>query len=140
MTEASKDAPYVPDTVPIRRQVRPLLVDRTTCATFAHSANANYSMISINLDSLIGTETPVGGRLLLASTSGPDGRMLKTRCLGVPTRKCGVVSLVKARDLRKGKALWCAGCQWEQKRIAATHTPVGAEFVAARKRHAKRSA
>jgi len=93
----------------------------------------------MNLDALIGTETPVGGRLLLASASSPRGRMFKTRCLGVPTRKCGIVSLVPARDLRNGKALWCAGCRWEQKRIAATHTPVGAEFVAARRRHAKRS-
>ena len=90
----------------------------------------------MNLDALIGTGTPVGGRLLLGSSSSKQGKVYKTRCVGVPTRKCGVVSLVKARDLRKSKALWCAGCRWEQRRIENAHTPVGAEFVAARKRHA----
>lgn len=90
----------------------------------------------MDLDSLVGTESPIGGRLLLDVVRGHRrGRMYKAKCLGVPTRKCGIVSLVPARDLRKGKALWCAGCRWEQKRIASTHTPVGAEFVAARKRH-----
>lgn len=92
----------------------------------------------MNLDALIGTGTPIGGRLLLGVVRGlRRGRMYKAKCLGLPTRKCGVVSLVPARDLRKGKALWCAGCRWEQRRIANTHTPVGAEFVAARRRRAR---
>lgn len=92
----------------------------------------------MNLDALIGTETPIGGRLILARATGKHGKMYKTKCVGLPGEPCGFMNVVAGRVLLAGKCLWCVGCTQRKKRVASTHTPVASEFLAARKRHGKR--
>lgn len=89
----------------------------------------------MNLDSLIGTGTPVGGRLILERIESTDGKLYKTKCVGLPGETCGYTNIIAGRVLLAGRCLWCVSCTQRKKRVASEHTPVGAEFVAARRRH-----
>lgn len=94
----------------------------------------------MNLDALIGTGTPIGGRLILERVDSHHGKLYKTKCVGLPDEPCGFTNVVAGRVLSAGKCLWCVGCTQRKKRVALMHTPVGAEFVAARRRKARQAA
>lgn len=96
---------------------------------------APVSGADVSLDALIGTDKPIGGRLILERVESKHGALYKTKCVGLPGEPCGFTNIVAGRVLLAGRCLWCVGCTQRKKRVASTHTPVGAEFVAARRRH-----
>lgn len=93
----------------------------------------------MDLDALIGTGTPVGGRLVLARVDHREGPMYRTRCVGLAGRPCGFEAVIAGRLLRAGKRLRCINCAQTLRRWLVS-TPTGAEFAARRKRRARRIA
>jgi len=88
----------------------------------------------MTLDALIGTNTPIGSRLVLRREPSKGGALYRVRCLGLPGEPCGFENTVAGRVLAAGKCLLCVGCTQRKRRLTVAHTPVGAEFAAARRR------
>lgn len=90
----------------------------------------------VNLDSLIGTDTPIGGRLIIERLPNKRGSMYKAKCIGFPDAPCGFTNDIQGRVLLAGKRLWCNTCSKRKRRETLANTLVGAEFSRARRRHA----
>lgn len=89
----------------------------------------------MNLDELIGTDTAIGGRLIIARLPNKRGSMYRAKCIGFPDSPCGFTSEIQGRVLLAGKRLWCNTCSKRRLR-PRPNTVVGAEFAVARVRHA----
>lgn len=84
----------------------------------------------------IATGAPLAGRRIISRVGATRrGEMFKTRCLGVLGRRCGTLAVVAGPDLINGKAKRCARCAAFLRWTVLRSTPVGKEFVAARRRH-----